>query len=108
MSETPQIIVCLTTVADERQAHSLARLLLADKVAACVQIDSPIQSFYRWDDKDCVEQELRLVIKTTAEQTEKLKSTLMEHHPYSQPQILMLGCIDAESGYANWVAESVG
>ena len=107
MNDLPKLIVCLTTVSDEDQARFIAQRLLQERVAACVQVDSPIQSFYRWESKDYVETEFRLVIKSTKDRLQELKETLIKCHPYEQPQIVVLNCIDADPGYADWVQQCV-
>ncbi|MCD0460972.1 divalent-cation tolerance protein CutA [Roseiconus lacunae] len=106
MDHAPALVVCLTTVSDEKQAEALARTLLQERVAACVQVDSPIRSFYCWDGKDCVDRELRLVIKTTRERATALQQTILRCHPYDQPQVVILDCSGADPGYAHWVGEN--
>lgn len=103
MNDRPMILVCLTTVADLDQARRIARKLLDERVAACIQIDAPIESHYHWDGKDCCDTEYRLVIKTSTGQQVRLREVLREIHPYEQPQIVILESIDVDPGYASWV-----
>lgn len=99
------LVVCLSTVADLEQARSLASSMIRERLAACVQIDGPIESHYQWEGKTCREQEYRLVIKTTSAKGDQLKQRLMVLHPYDQPQIVLLPCSDSDSGYADWVRQ---
>ena len=105
MSELPPVLVCLTTVADQKDARELAKQLLDRRAAACVQIDGPIESHYRWEGRDCCEGEYRLVIKTSVSRKDALRELLREIHPYDQPQIVTLESADVDPGYAAWVWE---
>ncbi|MCO8125192.1 divalent-cation tolerance protein CutA [Stieleria sp. TO1_6] len=105
MHETPCILVCLTTVKDGDQARALAQTILEHRAAACVQIDGPIESHYRWEGRDCCDQEYRLMIKTVAGQATALRELIRQHHPYDQPQIVTLKSIDVDAGYAQWVQQ---
>ena len=105
MSEHHPVIVCLTTTKDQEEARSIAGQLIEESLAACVQIDTPIESHYRWEGKVCRETEYRLVIKTSVEKTAALRERLRTIHSYDQPQIVMLASHDADPGYARWVHE---
>lgn len=104
-SSGPQILVCLTTVADQHQARKIAQALLQHRAAACVQIDGPIESHYHWEGQDCCDQEYRLVIKTAIDWQHRLRELIREIHPYDHPQIVTLQSIDVDQGYATWVNE---
>ena len=108
MPQEPRVLVCLTTVSNRDQARELARTLLDRRVAACVQIDGPIESHYRWDGKECCETEFRLVIKTSCARQDHLRELLRKIHPYDQPQIVTLKSVDVDAGYAAWVDEQSG
>ena len=103
MTTDPPILVCLTTVTDQDQARQMAGSLLERRIAACVQIDGPIESHYRWEGKLCCEQEYRLVIKTSLRQQTQLRDMIRELHPYDQPEIVVLESFDVDAGYASWV-----
>ncbi|QEF96170.1 Divalent-cation tolerance protein CutA [Stieleria maiorica] len=103
MTQPTDVLVCLTTVADQQQARAIAQALLERRVAACVQIDAPIESHYCWEGRVCCEPEYRLVIKTAAGQQGRLKQTLRELHPYDVPQIVILQSVDIDPDYASWV-----
>lgn len=103
MDSALPILVCLTTVSSQDQARELARALLNERAAACVQIDGPIESHYHWDGKDCCDAEFRLVIKTSVQLKDRLREFIRAHHPYDQPQIVTLQSFDVDAGYASWV-----
>ena len=103
MTDSTNLIVCLTTVASMQDADRIALLLLDHSLAACVQIAGPIRSHYIWQGQRHCDEEYRLVIKTTAKSWPKLKAELLEIHPYDEPQVLSLSVDDATEGYRDWV-----
>lgn len=86
-------------------ADPLARMLVEERLAACVQSLPGVRSTYRWDDAVQQSDETLLLIKTTAARYAALERTLASHHPYELPEIL---AVDASAGlpaYLRWVAE---
>lgn len=94
--------MCLTTVATREEAQALAKKLLAERHAACVQIEGPIESHYEWKGEAHCDQETRVVIKS-AIRSETLIESIRAIHPYEKPQIVVFQCSDVDAGYANWV-----
>ena len=94
---------CMTTVASKQEAQQLASDLLAKSLAACVQIDGPIESHYHWNGKLNQDDEFRLLIKTTVGSWPKLQRYLESSHPYDEPEIILIPINDASPGYRNWV-----
>ncbi|MEL6897293.1 MAG: divalent-cation tolerance protein CutA [Planctomycetota bacterium] len=94
----------LTTVADDEAARQLAGDLIANRLAACVQIDGPLRSVYRWNGDVHGETEFRLVIKTNEEHRQQLVAYLESNHPYEEPQIVGTPLNESSDGYAAWVA----
>lgn len=102
----PQTIwMVVTTVADEAQARALARTLVEEGLAACVQIE-PIASVYRWQQAVQETAEWRLCCKTAQAQVPCLLAHLRAHHPYDVPQLLAQP-LAASADYAAWVGEAV-
>jgi periplasmic divalent cation tolerance protein len=93
-----------TTVADAQQANQLARKLVEQNLAACVQA-VPISSTYRW--KGAVEQEseILLLVKTTADRVAALQEAVERDHPYDVPEIITIDIDDVSGPYAAWAAE---
>jgi len=101
-----QVLTVTTTVATVEAARELARLLLEQKLAACVQLDAGITSFYRWEAKLCEEPEVRLVIKTLPACEAALRELFARHHPYQLPQfVAAVG--QATPAYVGWVRGEV-
>lgn len=97
----------ITTTAEKSAATDLARRLIEGRLAACVQIDGPIESHYRW--QGAIEQtaEWRLTIKTTAAAANRVVAVVHELHAYDEPEILVTPIIGGSPGYLRWLAEEV-
>ena len=103
MNVSQQLVVAVTTVESLDDAEQLAHQLVEQSLAACVQIDGPITSHYRWNGTIQRSTEFRLTIKTSNERWPHLKEQMTSLHPYDEPGILMLPVTDTTQGYLNWV-----
>lgn len=88
-----KICIIQTTCSNKKEANKLAKLLLEEKLAACIQI-SKIESFYIWDKKLCDDKEYLLNIKTKKSFYKKIESKIKENHSYDVPEII---CIDIQN-----------
>src|SRR5205085_5718178 len=80
------ILSVTTTVGSREQAEALARIVMERRLAACVQLEEGMRSFYRWQGKECHDTEVRLTLKTLPECFEPLRRLIAEKHPYELPQ----------------------
>lgn len=92
-----------TTVGSAEDARRLAQAVLAQRLAACVQIESVV-SHYRWQGDLHEETEYRLVCKTPPEAVPTLLARLQELHPYELPE-LVVQALSASVRYADWVRQ---
>jgi periplasmic divalent cation tolerance protein len=97
------VLVVLTTVGSEEDAHRLSRILVQARVAACVNCGAPSRSEYWWDGRVETAQEWPLTIKTTRTRYAELEALLIEHHPYDVPEILALPVEAGGATYLDWV-----
>lgn len=97
------IVLVLTTVADDDRAEPLARRLVEERLAACVNVHAPMASTYRW--KGAVERdgERQLVIKTTRDRLPALERRLAELHPYELPELVVVSIDAGSAAYLDWV-----
>lgn len=100
------ILTVTTTVASIDDGQALARAILAARLAACVQLEQGLTSFYRWDGRDCEEAEVRLTIKTVPACLEPLQALFKEKHPYELPQ-LVAWTGEGSVAYAAWLRSEV-
>jgi len=103
----PQLVIVLTTFAVGK-GLAVARTLVDERLAACVNVLAPMTSVYRW--KGEVEQELeeQVVIKTTVDRLRALETRLGELHPYELPEFLVLTPSSGSDAYLRWVGAQVG
>lgn len=98
-------ILQVTTATDSRaKADFFARALIEARLAACVQIDGPIQSTYWWLGKIRKDREWRLTMKTTADRYEELEAFIIKHQGYATPEILAVPATGHED-YTKWIAD---
>ena len=96
----------LVTAGAERQAHSIARHLVEERLAACVNIVGPIRSVYRWRDAVEDEAEFLLLIKTRASLLARVERRVIELHSYEVPEVLALAPSGGSAAYLGWLLES--
>jgi periplasmic divalent cation tolerance protein len=99
---TPDLILILTTMPDDDRAGQLARTLVDERLAACVNLYAPMTSTYRWQDRIEVEAERQVVIKTTRDRLSALETRLRALHPYDLPEFVVLEA-GSSSAYEEWV-----
>ena len=104
-AETDLLVVYCT--ASPEEADSLARALVEERLAACVNI-APVRSCYIWEGKLNSDPEALLIIKTTREGFEPLKKRIAELHSYAVPEIIALPIVEGHQPYLDWLARSVG
>jgi len=88
-------------------AEQIARTLIDERLAACVNVHAPMVSIYRW--KGAVERdsERQLVIKTTSGLVPALEKRLRELHPYELPEFVVIPAAGGSEKYLGWVAGEV-
>lgn len=104
MSDATAIIL-LTTIGATADVEPLARALVDERLAACVNVLPPMQSFFRWEGAVQRDDERQLVIKTSAARLEELQARLRALHPYELPEMLVLSARGSDD-YLAWIRES--
>jgi len=102
-----ELSVVLITCPPEDGAR-LARLLVEEKLAACVQVLSGAQSYYVWDGAVQEDGEALLILKTDKRHKNRLIEFLTEHHPYDVPELLFLPVTDGHPDYLSWMNSELG
>ncbi|MGC2818680.1 MAG: divalent-cation tolerance protein CutA [Candidatus Sulfotelmatobacter sp.] len=99
--------IVLTTTGSEAEAQKIARHLVENRMAACINIVPQIDSVYRWQGKVEEASEWLLLIKTTANAFEKVREAIAELHSYELPECVCLKVEDGSPHYLQWIADSV-
>ena len=100
-----QIVLC--TAPDMEVARRLGRLLVEERLAACVNLVPEVRSIYRWQGEVCEEGEILMVVKTVQDQVAKLTEVLVEAHPYDLPEVVALNVRGGSADYMKWIVEEV-
>lgn len=98
-------VIVQTTTSNQEEAKKIAKILIQDKLAACVQLKD-IESLYNWDGKLCCEREILLSIKTKKELFSKVKSKILELHSYDTPEIIELDISNISEDYLKFIKEN--
>ena len=100
-------IVVLSTCGSEEEAGKLARSLVEQRVAACVNVVPRIRSYYRWKGEIESADEYLLVIKSSRARMPALIAALAKEHSYEVPEVLALSVVDGAADYLNWLQTSL-
>ena len=95
-----------TTFPSRDEAEACADRLVAERLAACVQVEGPVDSRYRWQGSVERAREWRCVCKTAPARADACRAAIERLHPYQTPE-LIVACVTAAPAYAAWVRQSV-
>jgi periplasmic divalent cation tolerance protein len=101
------MLIVLTTTPNPEEAENLAEKLVAEKLAACVQVLPPMKSFYFWEGAIQKDAEHLLLIKTLDEKFEKLKDFIQRNHSYTVPEIVAVEAEKVSESYLKWLLETL-
>ena len=105
MSE--ESILVLSTFPDADTVRRVARVLVEEKLAACVNILPQIESIYRWKGAVETASEVLALIKSTTWKYQLLEARIRELHPYEVPEIVSLRIDSGHTDYLRWIEQSV-
>ena len=97
-----KIILC--RFPNEKDARHVANILLEEEIVACVQIQGPIQSIYKWNGKMVCEEEWKISLKAKDENVERAHQIVLKKHTYENPQWIVINATGSKA-YEDWVAE---
>ncbi|MFQ5655341.1 MAG: divalent-cation tolerance protein CutA [Planctomycetota bacterium] len=98
------IYLCISTVG-AADAPELARRLVEERLAACVNILPGARSIYRWQGRVCDEEEAVLLMKTSPRTVGGFEERFRELHPYDCPELLIVPIEEGLKEYLAWVDE---
>ncbi len=101
-------IQVLTTVEHRGDALSIAQALVAERLAACVQIVGPVTSIYHWQGKIETAQEWQCWCKTRRDLYDRIEAAIRRLHPYLVPEILAIDIAAGSADYLAWLDGELG
>ncbi|MFH1785693.1 MAG: divalent-cation tolerance protein CutA [Candidatus Micrarchaeota archaeon] len=99
------MIVVLTTY--PKNAQTIAKKIIKEKLARCINIIKIESSHYEWKGKLCEGKEFLLVIKTANKNYKKLEKFIKKNHPYEMPEIIKLNVSGGLPAYLRWIESSL-
>jgi periplasmic divalent cation tolerance protein len=99
--------IVLTTCGSEETALTIAAALVDQGFAACVNILPSVKSYYYYMGGTHLDEEVMLLIKTTAEQFEQVSQVITDLHTYEIPEILMFSVTSGSPPFLAWLSEAV-
>jgi periplasmic divalent cation tolerance protein len=98
------VVLCTAPVGG---AESIAKALVEERLAACVNVGA-VRSYFIWEEKLCKDNEELLIIKTERKMAERLMARIRELHSYQLPEMIMLKIAGGDERYLQWIGQSVG
>lgn len=99
-------VIVLSTLPADADAAAFARMLVEDRLAACVNVLPAMESVFRWEGQVDRQTERQMLIKTSRARVPALWERVRALHPYDVPEFIVLPIVDGNAAYLNWLAES--
>lgn len=94
-----------TTCSTKKEAKKIAKVLIEQKLAACVQF-AKIKSMYKWNNELCFSKEILLNIKTTKDNFNTIKNLISKLHSYDVPEIIQIDISELSENYLKFIKEN--
>jgi periplasmic divalent cation tolerance protein len=95
----------LTTCPDAATGESIARTLVDERLAACVNVLPPVRSIYRWRGRTESTEELLLVVKIRTRDYPAVERRIVKLHPYELPEVVAIPIASGLAGYLAWIED---
>ena len=106
MSKAVEHLLVLTTCPGSITAKQIAQDLVANNVAACVNVIPGLTSYYKWSNKVESNDELLLLIKTTSECYPAVEKRIKSLHSHELPEIIAVPIKEGFKDYLRWIENS--
>lgn len=100
-------IIIYCTCPDSNAAEILAKKLLEEKLIACANLLSGLESHYWWEGKIQKDREVLLILKTRQSLFKAIEIMIQQNHPYQVPEIIALPILQGNVSYLSWIQDSV-
>lgn len=102
-----QFRIVLTTASSRDEAKRIAKALIEERLAACVNLVGGVESIYRWQGEVEEAAEVLLLIKTNVEKLEALETAVRRLHSYEVPEFLIFEVNGGSAAYLKWLDDSL-
>lgn len=100
-------ILAFITASSQKEASNIARALVKNKLAACVNILGKVRSFFWWQGKIERADEALLIIKSKKTKLPRIIKLVRAMHSYQVPEIITLPITGGYKPYLRWIDASV-
>ena len=105
--QTPNdVLVVFCTFPDADKAAEVARAIVDERLAACVNLLPGVRSIYSWKGEVCDDAEVLALIKTSADRFDAMRARIVELHPYDCPEVIAAQISAGHPAYMQWVREN--
>jgi periplasmic divalent cation tolerance protein len=101
-----EALVVYISAPNEEEAAKIAKILVEERLAGCVNIIKDIRSIYSWQGKLEDEKEVLMIVKTRLELFSALTSKVKELHSYTVPEVIAMPIVDGSEEYIKWLKEA--
>jgi periplasmic divalent cation tolerance protein len=102
------VVLILSTIPDSDEGEALARTLVEERLAACVNVLAPMTSWYRWRGSTERSAERQVIIKTTRARVAAVRARLAQLHSYELPEFIVVDAAGGSPEYLDWVRSETG
>jgi len=103
VADSCDVELTFVSAPDAETAARIARTLVEERIAACVNVLPGVTSIYRWKDAVETTNEAVLLVKTRADRGPALEARVLELHPYDVPEVVRVGVSGGSLPYLEWV-----
>ena len=104
MAAADPVLAVLVTAPDAETGGRLARTLVEERLAACVNVVPGVRSVYRFEGAVHDDAEVLLIVKTRADRCDELAARIRALHPYALPEVLALAAVGGSAESLSWVS----
>ncbi|HET7569583.1 MAG TPA: divalent-cation tolerance protein CutA [Gammaproteobacteria bacterium] len=100
-----ELFTLFCTCPDAACAEAIAKALVEERLAACVNLVPGLRSFYRWEGRVLDDSEVLLIVKTAQERLEAVEARVAELHPYELPELIAVPITTGSARYLAWLRD---
>jgi periplasmic divalent cation tolerance protein len=106
MKQTAEEPVIILSTASPDNAKAIAKALVTEKIAACVNMTG-VTSYYHWKDEFCDDNEVLLIIKTLDSKKGEVMEAIRRLHSYELPEMIVIPITGGFPPYLSWLKQEL-